>query len=220
MIEFIPLSFWYDAPLTSPYSDRRHDPWQVYGSPTYSPVHGVPGFHQPDAQRVSAAGPPFETAFHTRMAAWRMDGKPRTARRFTVYKTALPTPEDRLLPSWSTLKPMPSRWCLGAYSAWSRAKPISGSTSFCRTAGGAARLSDAPARSLSAWPSASVSQRSPPLPWSPRLRRSRTYLIAVHRRTAAPLPHDGAERRIVAPRTLLNRPRAIAARKRTTPLID
>src|ERR671923_344156 len=42
--------------------------------------------------------PPFETAFHTRMAAWRMDGKPRTARRFTVYKTCpLPTPEDRLL---------------------------------------------------------------------------------------------------------------------------
>jgi hypothetical protein len=25
---------------------------------------------------------PFETAFHTRMAAWRMDGKPRTARRW------------------------------------------------------------------------------------------------------------------------------------------
>src|ERR671926_189996 len=42
--------------------------------------------------------PPFETAFHTRMAAWRMDGKPRTARRFTVYKNCpLPTPEDRLL---------------------------------------------------------------------------------------------------------------------------
>jgi hypothetical protein len=29
---------------------------------------------------------PFETAFHARMAAWRLDGKPRTARRFTVYK--------------------------------------------------------------------------------------------------------------------------------------
>src|SRR5712692_7516610 len=42
--------------------------------------------------------PPFETAFQTRMAAWRMDGKPRTARRFTVYKNCpLPTPEDRLL---------------------------------------------------------------------------------------------------------------------------
>src|SRR6266446_7504650 len=42
--------------------------------------------------------PPFETAFHAPMAAWRMDGKPRTARRFTVYKNCpLLTPEDRLL---------------------------------------------------------------------------------------------------------------------------
>ena len=42
--------------------------------------------------------PPFATAFHARMAAWRMDGKPRTARRFTVYKNCpLLTPEDRLL---------------------------------------------------------------------------------------------------------------------------
>src|SRR5437899_7672657 len=42
--------------------------------------------------------PPFETAFHARMAAWRLDGKPRTTRRFTVYKNCrLPTPEDRLL---------------------------------------------------------------------------------------------------------------------------
>ena len=41
---------------------------------------------------------PFEAAFHARMAAWRMDGKPRTTRRFTVYKNCpLPTPEDRLL---------------------------------------------------------------------------------------------------------------------------
>ena len=42
--------------------------------------------------------PPFETAFQCRMAVWRMDGKPRTARRFPVYKNCpLPTPEDRLL---------------------------------------------------------------------------------------------------------------------------
>src|SRR3989441_114683 len=42
--------------------------------------------------------PPFEVAFQAHMAAWRMDGKPRTARRFTVYKNCpLPTPEDRLL---------------------------------------------------------------------------------------------------------------------------
>src|SRR5881296_1052533 len=41
--------------------------------------------------------PPFEAAFQARMAAWRMDGKPRTARRLSVYKNCpLPTPEDRL----------------------------------------------------------------------------------------------------------------------------
>src|ERR671925_454094 len=42
--------------------------------------------------------PLFEVAFQARMAAWRMDGKPRTARQFAVYKNCpLPTPEDRLL---------------------------------------------------------------------------------------------------------------------------
>jgi hypothetical protein len=42
--------------------------------------------------------PPFEAAFHAHLAAWRLDGKPRTARQFTVYKNwPLPTPEDRLL---------------------------------------------------------------------------------------------------------------------------
>ena len=42
--------------------------------------------------------PPFEAAFQARMVAWRMDGKPRTARRFIVYKNCpLPTSEDRLL---------------------------------------------------------------------------------------------------------------------------
>src|SRR5437016_5641177 len=41
--------------------------------------------------------PPFEAAFHAHMASWRLDGKPRTARQFSVYKNCpLPTPEDRL----------------------------------------------------------------------------------------------------------------------------
>src|SRR6267378_4408253 len=40
---------------------------------------------------------PFETAFQAHMAAWRLDGKPRTARQFAVDKHCpLPTPEDRL----------------------------------------------------------------------------------------------------------------------------
>ena len=33
--------------------------------------------------------PPFEAAFQARMAVWRMDGKPRTARRFTVYQNGI-----------------------------------------------------------------------------------------------------------------------------------
>src|SRR5687768_10005315 len=41
--------------------------------------------------------PPFEAAFQAHMAWWRLDGKPRTSRQFSVYKTCpLPTPKDRL----------------------------------------------------------------------------------------------------------------------------
>jgi len=41
--------------------------------------------------------PPFEAAFQAHMAAWRLDGKPRAARQFAVYKNCpLPTSEDRL----------------------------------------------------------------------------------------------------------------------------
>jgi hypothetical protein len=41
---------------------------------------------------------PFEAAFEAHMAAWRLDGRPRTARRYTTYTNCpLPTPEDRLL---------------------------------------------------------------------------------------------------------------------------
>jgi hypothetical protein len=49
--------------------------------------------------------PPFEAAFQTPMAAWRLDGKPRTARRFTVYQNCpLPTPEERLFFILTSLK--------------------------------------------------------------------------------------------------------------------
>ena len=42
--------------------------------------------------------PPFAAAFQAHMAAWRLDGQPRTARRYTTDKNCpLPTPEDRLL---------------------------------------------------------------------------------------------------------------------------
>jgi Helix-turn-helix of DDE superfamily endonuclease len=42
--------------------------------------------------------PPFEAAYQAQMAKWRLDGRPRTARRYTTYTNCpLPTPEDRLL---------------------------------------------------------------------------------------------------------------------------
>jgi Helix-turn-helix of DDE superfamily endonuclease len=42
--------------------------------------------------------PCFEAAFLAHMTDWRLDGKPRTARRYTTYQNCpLPTPEDRLL---------------------------------------------------------------------------------------------------------------------------
>jgi hypothetical protein len=41
---------------------------------------------------------PFEAAFQAHMAEWRLDGRPRTARRYTTYTNCpWPTPEDRLL---------------------------------------------------------------------------------------------------------------------------
>jgi hypothetical protein len=42
--------------------------------------------------------PAVETAFQTHMTLWRLDGKPRIARRYTTYTNCpLPTAEDRLL---------------------------------------------------------------------------------------------------------------------------
>jgi Helix-turn-helix of DDE superfamily endonuclease len=42
--------------------------------------------------------PPFEAAFQAHMAEWRLDGRPRTARRYTTSTNCpLPTPADRLL---------------------------------------------------------------------------------------------------------------------------
>ena len=113
--------------------------------------------------------PPFEAAFQAHMAAWRLDGKPRTARQFSVYKNCpLPTPEDRLL-------------FLLAYCEDVRLQVVPGTPvrhgpeqsqsvdprPLARAAGGPAHprrcprpLPDAP------WPSGSGSRRLTPPPWS------------------------------------------------------
>ena len=51
---------------------------------------------------------PFDTAFQAHMAAWRLDGQPRTARRYTTDQNCpLPTPEERLLCIRVSLKTYP-----------------------------------------------------------------------------------------------------------------
>ena len=48
-------------------------------------------------EEFQALVPPFEAAFQAHMAVWRLDGKPRTARRLSVYQNCpLATPHDRL----------------------------------------------------------------------------------------------------------------------------
>ena len=71
--EFIPLSFWYDAPLISRDGDRRHDPWLVYGSPTTVRPMAFLDFTSLTLDEFQQLVPPFEAAFHARMAAWRID---------------------------------------------------------------------------------------------------------------------------------------------------
>src|SRR5919205_4212741 len=53
---------------------------------------------------------PFEAAYQSHMAHWRLDGKPRTVRRYTTYQNCpLPTPEDRLLFILVNLKQHPTQ---------------------------------------------------------------------------------------------------------------
>jgi hypothetical protein len=52
--------------------------------------------------------PSFEAALQAHMAQWRVDGPPRTARRYPTSQTCpLPTPEDRLLLILTYLKTYP-----------------------------------------------------------------------------------------------------------------
>jgi hypothetical protein len=118
--------------------------------------------------------PPFETAFHARMAAWRMDGKPRTARRFSVYNNCpLPTPEDRLLFILVSLKTYALQVVHGRLCGMVQGKAHQWIPPSCphywRRSAPSAMPPPAPSRP---WPSASVSQRPMSLLWSSRWRRS------------------------------------------------
>jgi hypothetical protein len=67
--------------------------------------------------------PPFEAAFEAHMADWRLDGRPRTARRYTTYTNCpLPTPEDRLLFILVYLKTYPLQVVQGRLFGLSQSK--------------------------------------------------------------------------------------------------
>jgi DDE superfamily endonuclease len=164
--------------------------------------------------------PPFETAFHTRMAAWRMDGKPRTARRFTVYKTCpLPTPEDRLLFILAYLKTYALQVVHGRLFGMVQGKANQWIHVLLPALLAALRtLGEAPARSLSA-----LAQRL-----GVSEADAATVVVSLEEPTpVVPIPaavpaspllpmtaRNGASSGL---KTLVNSMRVIAGRKRTTP---
>jgi len=161
--------------------------------------------------------PPFEAAFQVRMTAWRMDGKPRTARRFTVYQNCpLPTPEDRLLFILVYLKTYALQVVQGRLFGMVQGKANQWIHVLLPVLLAALRtLGDAPARSLTALaqrlgvPEADAATVVVPL------EEEAAPVVAA---PGSPLlPMTGPNGASSAPRTLLSRKRVIAARKRTTP---
>jgi hypothetical protein len=165
--------------------------------------------------------PPFETTFHARMAAWRMDGKPRTARRFTVYENCpLRTPEDRLLFILVYLKTYALQVVHGRLFGMVQGKANQWIHVLLPVVLAALRtLGDAPARSLSALAQRLGIAEADAAPVVVPSEEESTPVAPIP--AAAPasplLPMMGPNGASSAPRTLLNKPRVIAARKRTTP---
>jgi Helix-turn-helix of DDE superfamily endonuclease len=165
--------------------------------------------------------PPFEAAFHARMAAWRMDGKPRTARRFTVYQNCpLPTPEDRLLFILVYLKTYALQVVQGRLFGMGQSKanqwihallPVLLAT--LRT------LGDAPARSLAALAQRlGVSEADATTVVTPLAEEPTPVVAAPPTEQTAPLlPMTGPNGASSAPKPLVNSTRVIAGRKKTTP---
>jgi Helix-turn-helix of DDE superfamily endonuclease len=172
--------------------------------------------------------PPFEAAFQAHMAAWRFDGTPRTARRFTVYKNCpLPTPEDRLFFLLSYLKTYTLQVVQGRLFGMLQGKANQWIHVLLPVLLAALRtLGDAPTRSLAALAQrlgvseAAAAAMVTPLVDEPAPLADEPAPVAAAP-TAAPasplLPMTGRNGASSAPKTLLHRRNVIAARKKTTP---
>jgi hypothetical protein len=163
---------------------------------------------------------PFETAFHARMAAWRLDGKPRSARQFSIYKNCpLPTPEDRLLFILIYLKTYALQVMHGRLFGMSQSKANQWIHVLLPVLLAALRaLGDAPARSLTALAQRLGVSEADAATVVVSLEEEPAPVVAVPEvAPASPLlPMTGRNGASSAPRTLLNRPSVIAARKKTT----
>ena len=161
--------------------------------------------------------PPFEAAFQAHMAAWRLDGKPRTARRFMVYKNCpLPTPEDRLFFILVYLKTYALQVVQGRLFGMGQSKANQWIHMLLPALLAALRtLGDAPARSLTALAQRlGISEADAASVIAP-LEEAPVPLAPV---PASPLwPMTAPSGASSAPKTLLNRPSVRAVRKKTTP---
>src|SRR5215510_4084879 len=162
---------------------------------------------------------PFEAAFHARMAAWRMDGKPRTARRFTVYKNCpLPTPADRLLFILVYLKTYTLQVVHGRLFGMVQGKANQWIHVLLPALLAALRaLGDAPARSLTALAQRlGVSETEAAPLVAPLLESPEPGVTVPAAPPASPLlPMTAPSGASSAPKSLRNRRRVIVARKRT-----
>jgi hypothetical protein len=165
--------------------------------------------------------PPFEAAFQAHMAAWRLDGKPRTARRFSVYQNCpLPTPEDRLLFILAYVKTYSLQVVQGRLFGLGQSKANQWIHVLLPVLLTALRtLGDAPARSLSALAQRlGVSEADAATVVASLEEATAPKVGAPVAMPASPLlPMTGPNGGLSAPKTLLNRPRVIAARKEITP---
>jgi len=163
--------------------------------------------------------PPFEAAFHARMAAWRMDGKPRTARRFTVYKNCpLPTPEDRLLFILVYLKTYALQVVHGRLFGMVQGKANQWIHVLLPALLVALRaLGDAPARSLAALAQRLGVAEDDVAPMVIPLEEAPAPLATAPGTVPASplLPMTAPNAASSAPKSLLNRRGVIAARKKT-----
>jgi hypothetical protein len=164
--------------------------------------------------------PPFEAAFQAHMAAWRLDGKPRTARQFAVYKNCpLPTPEDRLFFLLTYLKTYSLQVVQGRLFGMRQSKANQWIHVLLPALLAALRaLGDAPARSLTALAQRlGVSEADPAPVVAPLEEKPAPVAPGPAATPPSPLlPMTAPSGASSAPRTLLNRKRVIAARKKTT----